>query len=526
MHHDCEVHFRPQIQRWSPATWAAIAFLLLAFALSNDSIDQMESQTWDYARLGTFQSFCHELRTDDNPESQMPLGMFSAWGWSCAFGTREMAMRSINLLWAAVALAALARAGKQISIPWLPLLFAIQPFVWYYMNRARTPVMEMAGGALLMMGTIACLQRKPVDSLSSISLCVGAILLSGATVLGLIPLAAVAAGLTAHGLWSRLHWPRPGKIFLSVTCVLIAVLSCYYLVRLLHEGGGSQLWRVSPANLCFVGYEFLGLQGLGPGRQDLRSMMKGLVPFRELLPFLPFLLIFLGSYLALFAAALKSWLTRDPAPILSSAQNEMSIAQPDPGSAGVSLFRVWFLGMGVAVLSALLLFSLAVLTGVPFWGRNLAGAFPFWAVALAITIRWARQGLWRKTGRMAASAILILLLLSSLFMRFLPQHKHDDYRGAAAEAARRGAAGESVWWVADYSGGAYYGLPLGTIHAPGAIEFAMNKYPSADSLPDAVVISRPDNFDSTGAISQLLASGKYARKLSLQAFEVWEKTAP
>jgi hypothetical protein len=180
----------------------------------------------------------------------------------------------------------------------------------------------------------------------------------------------------------------------------------------------------------------------------------------------------------------------------------------------------------VAVLSAILLFSLAVLTGVPFWGRNLAGAFPFWVVALAITIRWARQGLWRKTGRMAASAILILLLLSSLFMRFLPQHKHDDYRGAAAEAIRRGAAGESVWWVADYSGGAYYGLPLGTIHAPGAVEFAMNKYPSADSLPDAVVISRPDNFDSTGAISQLLASGKYARKMSLQAFEVWEKSAP
>jgi hypothetical protein len=526
MRHDPRVRFRSQIQRWSPATWAAIAFVLLAFSLSNDSIDQLESQTWDYARLGTFQSFCHELRTDDNPESQMPLGMFSAWAWARAFGTGEMAMRSINLLWAAVALAALAGAGKKISIPWLPLLFAIQPFVWYYMNRARTPVMETAGGALLLMGTIACLQRKPVDSLSSISLCMGAILLSGASMLGLIPLAAVVAGLTAHGLWSRLHWPRPGKIFLSVTCALIAVLSCYYIVRLLHEGGGSQLWRVSPANLFFVGYEFLGLQGLGPGRQALRSVMKGLAPFRELLPFFPILVIFLCAYLALFGAALKSWLTRDPAPGRQPAQNEKPIAHPGTGRASVSLFRVWLLAIGVPVLSAILLFVLAMLTGVPFWGRNLAGAFPFWVVALAITIRWARQGLWRGAGRMAASAVLILLVLSSMSMRFLAEHKHDNYKGAAAEAMRRGAEGRSVWWVADHSGGSYYGLPFAATQSPSGIEFAMNKCPSTDSLPDAVVISRPDNFDSTGSISELLRSGQYKKKLSLQAFEVWEKTSP
>ena len=62
-------------------------------------------------------------------QAQMPLGMFSAWAWSRVFGTRELAMRSLNLLWAAIALAALARVGKQISIPWLPFLFSIQPFV-------------------------------------------------------------------------------------------------------------------------------------------------------------------------------------------------------------------------------------------------------------------------------------------------------------------------------------------------------------------------------------------------------------
>ena len=504
-----------------------IAFVLLGFSLSGDSIDQMESQTWNYARLGTFGEFSHELRKDSTSEPEKPLGLFSAWAWSRAFGTREVAMRSLNLLWAALALAALARVAKQISIPWLPLLFAIQPFVWYSMNTARTPIMEIAGGSLLLMGTISCLQRKPADSAAGISLCLGAILLSGASFLGLIPLAAVASGLTAHGLWNRLRWPRPGRIFLLVTSGLIALLGIYYVVRILRDGGGPQLWRVSPANLCFVCYEFLGLQGLGPGRHILRSAMKGFAPVHELLPFLPGLFVLLCAYLTVFGAALKSWLTRDPSEGLA-AEAEGDAGRPASGGSGVSLFRVWLFGMGVTLESAVLLFVLALFTGMPFWGRHLGGAFPFWIVALAITIRWARHGLGRKAGRRAEAVLIGLLLLSSLMVRFGPQQRHDDYRGAVAEATRLAEAGRTVWWVADHAGGVYYGLPLEKIPAPGAgeIQFAMNRSFVDGPLPDVIVISRPDNFDSTGTVTNLLASGIYAKKTTLQAFEIWEKNTP
>ncbi|MEI8311044.1 MAG: hypothetical protein WCH98_09835, partial [Verrucomicrobiota bacterium] len=185
-------------------------------------------------------------------------------------------------------------------------------------------------------------------------------------------------------------------------------------------------------------------------------------------------------------------------------------------------------GMGVTVQSAILLFVLALFTGVPFWGRHLAGAFPFWVVTLAIMICWARQGIWRKAGRHAEAVLLSLLLASALLLRFVPQHGHDDYRGGVAEAMKLVSAGRTVWWVADYSGGAYYGLPLGIAPASGSGEifFAMNKGPVTGPLPDAIVISRPDNFDSTGTVTNLLASGIYTKKISLQAFEVWEKIAP
>ncbi|TSA36612.1 MAG: hypothetical protein D4R65_02510 [Verrucomicrobiaceae bacterium] len=513
---------------FSAFTWAVIAFVLLLIPINGDSLDMLESQTWDYARHDSFPAFCNELRTDQNMESSMPLGMFSFWAWARVVGVG--AMRSLNLLWAAIALAAFARAGRRLSIPWLPMLFAIQPFLWYYMNYSRTPVMQFAGGALLLAGVIDCLQAgvpaNPPGSSScapnnggGLLLCLGAILLSGASIHGLIPLAAVAAGLSVNGAWNRVQRRRKDKVILFVTVGILAILCLYYILRLLHLGYGGGLWLVSPVNVVFVAYEFLGFQGLGLGRQVLRTVMKGSSAPRELLPFLPGLVLFAVAYFAIFAAAMKSWLTRE-IPV-SLSPDRVPKASPRAG-----LLRAWTMGMGVPLLSALFLFLLAVAEGFPFWGRHLAGAFPFWVVALAITLRWARQGLWRRSGRMGALGVLALLCISSLLIRFAPLHRHDDYRGGAAEARRIASAGRSVWWVADHSGGVYYGLNIAdhSPAAPGEIEYAMNRMHPPENPPDAIVISRPDNFDTFGVASRMVSGGAYTRTKRLQAFEIWEKT--
>lgn len=532
---------RFKVSGLSPAAWAVLAFVLLFIPINGDSLDMLESQTWDYARHGSFSAFCHELGTDQNMEASMPLGMFSFWAWARMSGVGEQAMRSLNLLWAAIALAAFARVGRRLSIPWLPMLFAIQPFLWYYMNYARTPVMQFAGGALLLAGVLDFLQPAfplPVASCPAqgtgfqgstpyggggILLCLGAILLSGASINGLIPLTAVAAGLSVHGAWNRVHLQWKDKTILFVTVGILAVLGLYYVMTLLHAGRGVELWLVSPANLAFVFYEFLGFQGLGPGRQVLRAIMKGLSPAREILPFLPGLFLLALAYLALFAAALKSWLTREiPVSLANLQPSGFSVA----GTRSF-LLRAWTMGIGVPVLSALFIFLLAVFEGFPFWGRHLAGAFPFWVVALAVTMRWSRQGLWRKLGRMGAWVITVLLCFSSLLIRFAPLHRHDDYRGAAAEARKMASSGRTVWWVADHSGGVYYDLDIAghSPAKPGEVEFAMNRAHFPASLPDAIVISRPDNFDTFQTATQMAGSGAYTKTKSLQTFEVWEKNA-
>ncbi|MFZ4779195.1 MAG: hypothetical protein ACOYM3_27855 [Terrimicrobiaceae bacterium] len=393
------------------------------------------------------------------------------------------------------------------------------------MNYARTPVMQMAGGALLMAGALGYVRRASHGGMDGILLCLGAVLLSGASMFGLVPLLAVAAGLAAHGFWRTLRLPVGGKILLFSTLTILAALGVYYISTLLHAFGGKPLWSVSPANILFVAYEFLGFQGLGPGRQELRAMIKGLAPARELLPFIPGLLVLGIAYLAILVTAFKSWLTRDNRPVPAEARqigSPMKLAERFH-SRGHSFIPVWVMGFGVPILSAAILFLVAWALGIAFWGRHLSGAFPFWVVALAITIHWARQGQWRKAGRFVGLAILFLLLMSSLLIRFVPWHRHDDYRGAAAEALRLSSGGSVVWWVADHSGGTYYGLQFPELPTgnPGEIQFAMNR--SEPGSPDAIILSRCDIFDSQGLALRLIRSGAYKKSLSLQAFEVWEK---
>ncbi len=480
----------------------------------------MESQTWDYARHDTFSGFADELREDQSTESQMPLGMFAFWSWCRVWGTGEFAMRSVNFVWAAIVLFAFARIGRQLSLPWLPLLFAVQPFVWYYMNYARTPLMQMAGGSLILAGALGYIRKNAVpDGIGGIFLCLGAILLSGANIYGLVPLAAVAIGLTVHGVWRRIKLPLTGKIVATLTLGAIALLGAYYVLVFFRGGKhvGASLWVASPANLAFVIYEFLGFLGLGPGRQDLRAVIKGAATIDSIIIFLPGLFLLAAGYVVAFSASIKSWLTRE-----ASLPGGHFPPESRPTWA-MGLIAPWLMGLGVPLLSSLLLFLIATLGGLFFWGHHLAGAFPFWVLALGITLHWGTQGLWRPAGRYAFLGIFLLLLASSLLIRFAPWHHHDDYRSAAKVAQVAAASGKNIWWFADHSGGNFYGISFaeGFNNRPGEIEFSMNR--SAHGNPDIIILSRPDVFDSGRTTRKILSAQQYFRSNVFQAFEIWEK---
>jgi hypothetical protein len=133
-----------------PRLWLIAGLLLLPFMLTNDSLWIDEGGTAMYAMQPDFHSWWHHLGQDNTSDSEMPLTMFFAMISGSMLGTAEWQMRAINLLWGALAMVGMYRVGRRIQMPWLPLLLAIQPYFWFYMNEARPYALQIACGTWLL----------------------------------------------------------------------------------------------------------------------------------------------------------------------------------------------------------------------------------------------------------------------------------------------------------------------------------------------------------------------------------------
>jgi len=364
-------------------------------------------------------------------------------------------------------------------------------------------MMQMAGGALLLAGALEILQPQLRWVRTALLVSSGSIILCGASMLGVIPLIVLVLVLLAAAAWKKVFLSRNLKFVFFATGGFLALMGLYYISTLARGAGGAKLWTVTPPNLIFVAYEFLGFAALGPGRQELRAILKGMAPASEIWVFIPDWIALAAAYGAVILAAAKSGLTRI----------ECTPRRPTLGA--------WGLCVAVPLMSGLILYCLATAVSFPFWGRHLAGVFPFVATALALLLHWSNRGLWRKMGRLGTVVLVGLLILASSLVRFLPAHRHDDYRQAAVIAGELASQGQTVWWVADHSGGVYYGIQFAET-GPG-IRHAPNRTAIPDPLPDAIVISRPENFDSLETARKMLSTGGYKKSSDLQAFEVWRK---
>lgn len=479
------------------AGWLAlvIALVLIPFTVSTGSFDMDEAQTWDYASKLTFGDYVAELRADPNSEAQMPLGMFCAWAWARGFGTSEMAMRSLNVLWAGCAVAALAFAGRRLRLPWLPVLLVVQPFFWFYMGQARPYMMQIAGGALMVAGYCSVLREDRLRLAGVAAAGAGALILCGASMLGAIPAGAALGALALVCLRRKLKPTPLAAISAVVILGILGVLGVYYVTTLARGAGGAKSWGVSPANMIFAMYEFFGLQGLGAGRQQLREMLLGQGPKSALLAYaaLPAAGALVYAVVAAYVAA--GWKRAE-----SSAYKTVVIA-----------------GLSIVLMSVLVLFSLALVARFPFWGRHLAGAFPWWTMALGAAIKVAAET--SRPARLWVGVMGGLLVFSSLSLRFSPRHENDDYRGAAKYAREAAAKGWTVWWFADRSGGSYYGVGYG--EGKSGVVFATNREDEGE--PDVIILSRPENFDRGQAAQRLIGSARFHKVESLQSFLIYER---
>ena len=481
-------------------------FLFAALALvplmpSSDSIWVDEAQTWRYAHHATFSGWWAEMTSDRFSESQMPLGMFTAWVGARLLGTSEWAMRAPNMLWAAGTILIFAALGRALKQPFLTLLLAVQPYLWFYTNEARPYALQIFSGAVLLYGLYQGIQLKLRGNIWALILGIGAVLACASSMLGLFSTIPALVILLYYILKEK--WPitRTSLVIGVFFTAALIPLGLYYGFKVFQGAGGAKLWKVGISNLAYSCLEFSGFAGLLPARQALRAMAHN----RD--------------------SVCSVWLSASPRAVLAVFLISFFLLM------GIWLIKSWRqisdwsrTCLFFFVTSFFLLWLAATVVHFPFWGRHLAASFPAFICLVGAFLGC----LWSKGlgGRALVIAFFISLTASSLLLRFSPDHAKDDYRGAAHWILTHSKPGETIWWAADPTGGTYYKI------------FSLNPYesPSIPSLhimnpdlahletvpfPKFVALSKVDVYDARGAIRQWLKTNSFRQVASFQSFTIW-----
>ena len=113
----------------------------------------------------------------------------------------------------------------------------------------------------------------------------------------------------------------------------------------------------------------------------------------------------------------------------------------------------------------------------------------------------------------------LLLIFSSLSIRFSPRFAKDDYRTAAQIAKSSLESGKTIWWAADSSTANYYGLEFSekVINVMGLSAEELHGLP----IPDIVLISKKDIYDPQNTISSFLSERSYTTTYAA-AFSIYK----
>ena len=227
--------FPPRTIFLNPRNWLLAGLLLLPFMVTNDSLWIDEGDTAMYAMQPDFHSWWHHLRQDSAADCQMPLSMLFAWIGGRMLGTQEWQLRVVNLVWGVLALIAMYRAGRRLQLPWLPLLLAVQPYFWFYMNEARPYALEIACGSWLLTAFVEFHVSRASGESWAWLLVTAAFFLFLSTLLAPLPVVvSVAVGVVAawRGRWK----PSRKAVLILLGGVAANVPTAIYYVSTLFRG--------------------------------------------------------------------------------------------------------------------------------------------------------------------------------------------------------------------------------------------------------------------------------------------------
>ena len=282
-------------------------------------------------------------------------------------------------------------------------------------------------------------------------------------------------------------------MLVGTTASLLLLLGGYYVWTVSIGARATAVATTTAGSVMFIAYELLGFSGLGPGRLELRSTGASALQSHW-----PWLVLYGAVVAAVVLTALARELKANPRQLLAMA---LACAAPAAFILAVGYF---------AHFRAL--------------GRHFTPLLPVLLVTFTCGLcsLWSRGALWSKGLVLAFCA---LSLASCLWLRFSVRHGKDDYRAAAAAARAALAAGQVVWWNAAAEGARYYHVPI-TPEAGNKRAAWIVGNPTPETLrelprPQTIVASKPDVYDSEGALSGFLREQHFTAVKTLQAFVVW-----
>jgi hypothetical protein len=267
-------------------------------------------------------------------------------------------------------------------------------------------------------------------------------------------------------------------------------LGLFYFWTLTQGARASGVGKTNLLSIGFCFYELLGFSGLGPDRLSLRE--QGITALK------PFFLPLASLVIALTAFGISSALY-----FTKSSRTYRT---------EIFIFAAVFCG-------AMSMLAIGYVASFRVLGRHLMPVLPFILLFLSLGI----IHLWQCNKKLNWAVFLtlcLLLIFSSLSIRFSPRFAKDDYRTAAQIAKSSLENGKTIWWAADSATANYYGLEFSekVINVMGLSAEELHGLP----IPDIVLISKKDIYDPHNTISSFSSERSYGTSYAA-AFSIYKK---
>lgn len=478
-------------------TCLTVSILISIASITNQSLWIDEAATAWLASHPTFAGLIDTQINTTYGETQKLFHVWYIWAWAKVFGISEYSLRFSNLPFLFIFLLTFQWGTKTLfNNRWLWVLAAVNSFVWFYMNEARPYMGIIAFSSLAVVSFLVYVLEPTYKPRLMPWLCLfGLFISTGMIMLGafIIPCFVIALCWAYKWDWDKWKiflkdWLWPILLFLPFFLALVG----WFVWVALYQGAKGQIETPSLLNSLFGLYEFLGLMGLGPPRNLLRSE-PSLHTF------------FQSGYIVTFIIGVTCWIIVSVGIIMNIRKNGLS--------KRISLLIVMFL---VGVIS---FHFVAYFFHFRYWGRHMAQFFPI-IVLILIGIIGNNAYKYRSINlnHFAVYMLMAVWLLSSTRLAFLNDYAKDDYRGAVSQVKSSIRNGGTIIWAADTIGASYYGLScfndvlpkvfwptsFSAVRAGNWKEDQVDYVLQKSAQPIVIAISKSDLFDPHHSIENIL----------------------